>query len=379
MNKQRWNPYLMFKGGKTKCFWMDHFGKNDHKLLFILGKGFDVRMNLCLENLIESCPEIDIQILLIYFNEGQNSSSNNLEDIVKDNYSKFNKITTNKKKVIKKRVDMWEGKGRNKRRVGDRKAADAFNYDEIEKYSDIIVDISSLPKGIYFSLIGKLLSLLDSVESNGKNLFITVCENAELDSLIQKTDPEDDLAYVHGFGGSIELESEKEKPLIWLPILGEGKQSQILKGVDKITEDKSRLYEICPILPFPSNDIRRSDSILIEYHELLFDNLDIESQNIMFVAERNPFQVYIQLSKTVHNYRNSLNILNGCKVALSTFSSKLLSIGTLLVAYENKDFVGILNVNNQRYVISNENEFKNLKDNSELFVTWIAGNPYQNK
>ena len=377
MRELRWGPHIMFNDEAINNFWKGHFSNKEHKLLFVLGKGFDVRMNIALSRLIHNCPNLNINCLIIEFDEGKSSSSHKYQKFVDENMLEFNQLI-NEKDLISKKINIWSKTGKGRRVVGDKKASDIFkSYVDIEEYSDIIVDISSLPRGIYFSFIGKLLALIDSNPKSIHNLFVTVAENVKIDELIQESAIEDDLAYLHGFGGEIELESEKEKPLIWFPILGEKKHSHIRKGADKITEDKNRLYEICPVLPFPSKNPRRSDSLLIEYHELLFDSLDIESQNIMYTTERDPFQAYIQLSKAINNYKESLDIISGCKIAISTFSSKLLSIGSLLVAYENQGFVGIMNVNSGGYNILDQDKIKKMKKHSELFVTWLTGNPYQ--
>ena len=70
--------------------------------------------------------------------------------------------------------------------------------------------------------------------------------------------------------------------------------------------------------------------------------------------------------------------LNGCKVVISTFSSKVLSIATLLTAYELMEDigVGVLNVDSQGYEIDDFEELKNRRESSELFVIWLTGEPY---
>lgn len=376
MAKLRWNPHIMFDNDNIDSFWNEYFKTND-KVLFVLGKGFDIRMNLTLDRLLKHSSKIEITCILIEFNEGKHSSSHEYQHLIDTNLIEFKKLTENIN-VINKQINIWSKSGKSRRIVGDRNAANIFkNYSDISEYRDIIVDISSLPRGIYFSLIGKILSLIDTKPNELHNLFVSVAENVTLDSYIKETAIEDDLSYLHGFGGEIELESEKDKPLIWFPILGEGKLSHISKGADKIADDKNRLYEICPILPFPSKNPRRSDSLLIEYHSLLFDSLDIEAQNIMYVTERDPFQAYIELSTAIRNYKTSLDIIGGCKIAISTFSSKLLSIGSLLVAYENQGFVGIMNVNSGGYEINEEKNIHKSNLDSELFVTWLTGNPYK--
>jgi len=378
-SKLRWESYVLFRSSKEiNTFWCEHYKNKGRKTLFILGKGFDIRMNLGLKNLIAN-NQIEVNTLLVEFDEGRSSASHDYERYVDDNTSELEMLSGI---IIEKReISLWKGSGRKKRRIGDREAADniIISYDEIKEYSDIILDISALPRGIYFSLIGKILILIDSHKLGGNelhNFFIVTSENAKIDSMTQEEVVDEDLNYTHGFGGGLELTSEV--PIIWFPILGENKKHQLLKANQKINP-----REICPLLPFPSKDPRRSDQLIIEYHRLLFDELRIEGQNLMYVPEQNPFEVYRSLCHAIINYNESLKILYGCKAAISTFSSKLLSIGALLAAYEftycnesDRIAVGLLNVDSQGYKIDEEELLTAMKNESELFLTWLTGEPY---
>jgi hypothetical protein len=376
MKENRWNPYVLLQDETVKELWSSHFHEQNKKVLFILGKGFDVRMNLGIQSLLSICPNIDLDCLLIELDEGKDSSSHNLKDLVEENLAEITSLL-NGKTIFKRELKLWTTTGKKKVKIGDREASNVIEkYDDIKDYTDIIVDISALPRGVYFSLIGKLLTLIDKYSNNKQNLFVCIAENAEIDGLTKEKATEGDVNYLHGFGGGIEVTSEMDKPLVWFPILGEEKLGHVRKAFGKITETKNRLYEICPTFPFPSKDPRRSDAILIEYHELLFDELLIEPQNIMYISERNPFEAYIQLSDAIRNYKKSLEIINGCKAAISNFSSKLLSIGTLLAAYENREDIGVLNVDSQGYDYVDKNEVIKMKLDSELFVTWLTGEPY---
>lgn len=379
MIKLRWNPYVMIKGEKTKNFWKDHFNNQKRNLLFILGKGFDIRMNIAIKQISECCPNIQMDCMLIDFKESQNSSSHIYRPLVDENMEELSQIVPSNK-LIEKKIVLWKISGRKRRRIGDRQAALVIkSVENISSYTDIIIDISALPRGVYFSLIGKVLSLIDKNEANMKtNLFVVVAENAEIDKNIIDDGVDMDLNYLYGFGGQIDLSSEIEKPIIWFPILGEDKALHLSRAYSKITETKNRLFEICPTLPFPSKNPRRSDALIIEYHKLLFDEFGIEPQNIMYVSEQNPFEAYVKLCNTIRNYNKSLKVINGCKASISTLSSKLLSIGTLLTAYDLKDEigVGVLNVDAEGYRIKNVKDIIKLKKESELFVTWLTGEPY---
>lgn len=375
-SEPRWEDYVWINDSQVDSFWKDHLSKSERELLYILGKGFDIRMNFGLEKLLGVNPQANIEVMSISFDEGPNSPSIQYKDLVEKNNREFMALT-NSYNVIDKKIQVWKKSGGKKRRIGDRQASGIFTQkDDIKKYSDIIVDISSLPRGIYFSLIGKLLALIDNYfePKIAPNLFVLTSENADLDSLIIEKEIDEDIHYPHGFGGKVELES-KSLPIVWLPLLGENKHPHF-----EMAHLHLRPNEICPLLPFPSKNPRRSDTIFQQHSEIFFDVLRIEPQNIMFVHEQNPFEVYMKLIKTISNYNDSLSLLQGCKSVISTFSSKLLSVGALLAAYEFKDneeiHVGISNIDSFGYEISDVKAMENLKDSSGVFVSWLTGNIY---
>lgn len=381
INKLRWDSYVLMKGdNKIQSFWREHLNGNSRNVLYILGKGFDVRMNEGIKQFINCNSDASIKCLLIEFDEGQDSTSQDYKTMVDQNIKELQSFKNIS--IEKKKIELWKGKGRNKRRIGDKEAADIFSsYKMIFGFTDIIVDISALPRGIYFSLIGKLLTLIDINKIDGyemHNLFVLTSENAKIDQLTQKEDNDDDLKFTFGFGGGLELTSDD--PVIWFPILGENKKNQIIRAYNKISP-----REICPLLPFPAKDPRRSDTLIIEYHQLLFDELRIESQNLLYVPEQNPFEVYRNLSNAIINYNETLSIINGCKAAISTFSSKLLSLGALMTAYElnNREVdpigVGVLIVDSKGYIIEDELHLTTINEESELFLTWLTGEPYNLK
>ncbi len=375
-NSLRWDPYVLLRNKEVSLFTIHHFARDtNRKVLYIMGVGFDYRMNTGIHSFKNSCPDLDIECLLIQYDEGKSSTSRKYKSLVESNLSKLRTIIAGDK-IQTVNIELWTASGNKKQRVGDKNVADVFNDPTMfDSFTDIIVDISALPRGIYFSLIGKIQAILDEFYPNfDKNFFIIISENAQLDSHIKEFEPDSELSYVFGFRGGSELTSDN-KQVVWLPILGEGNSGQIKAAHEKIKPD-----EICPVLPFPSRDPRRSDALLIEYHQLLFDELNIEGQNIIYVPEQNPFEVYRTLSQTIRDYNETLTTLNGCDVVISTFSSKLLSIGALLCAYEYKVLnnvkVGILNVDSSGYEIENEADAQSMGEESELFLIWLAGVPY---
>lgn len=375
MKPLRWDPSVMIRGNKTNEFWKEHCKDESRKLLFILGKGFDVRMNIAIKELVAGSPTINVECWMIEYDEGSGSTSTKYQSYVDENLTELQTLLAGKT-LVSKKISLWSSKSKGKRkRIGDRQAAQVLSsYDQIASFTDIIIDISALPRGVYFSLVGKFLTFIDMYATGKKpNLFVVVAENAEVDIRIKEKGIDEDVGYLHGFGGTIELTSESEEPVIWFPILGEDKVEHLDKAYGHI-----RPNEICPVLPFPSKNPRRSDTLIKDYHQLLFDKLNIEPQNIMYVPEQNPFEAYIRLTKAISNYNESLAALDGCKAVISTFSSKLLSIGTLMTAYDliEEIGVGVLNVDSQGYEIESFESLKKIKEESELFVIWLTGEPY---
>lgn len=376
MNELRWDPSVLIRGNKTPDFWRNHFKSSQRSVLFILGKGFDVRMNIAIKEILSCSPSIMLECWLIEFDEGVGSNSLKYLKHVQENEDEL-KACLNGRKVTIKKISLWNSKvKRIRKRIGDRQAAHILgSYNEINTFTDIIIDISALPRGVYFSLIGKFLMFIDRYAKDKKpNFFVVVSENAQIDANIKEKGIDEDVGYLHGFGGTLELTSEMEEPVIWFPILGENKSEHLDKAYMHIMPN-----EICPVFPFPSKNPRRSDALLKDYYQILFERLSIESQNIMYVPEQNPFEAYIHLTKAIRNYNISLQALDGCKAVVSTFSSKLLSIGSLLTAYElmNEIGVGILNVDSHGYDIDSFEVLKSMKDSTELFLIWLTGEAYE--
>ena len=185
----RWNPYILYKNHEVSKFYSSYFAPNS-KLLFVLGNGFDVRMNNSILQLRNSLPNFEFDVLLIDIEEDPNSSSHAYQALADQNYKDFNKLTESLN-VRRTSIRIWEEEGISKRRVGDKNAADLFsNLSDLQDYSDVIIDISALPRVIYFSLIGKALSLIDNEPNCQINLMVTVSENAKIDSVTNHINPE---------------------------------------------------------------------------------------------------------------------------------------------------------------------------------------------
>ena len=190
------------------------------------------------------------------------------------------------------------------RRVGPRSIAQEFSSSaEFRLYTDVVVDISALPRGLYMPLLAKLLALFDGESTDGekRNLHVIVSHSPVTDGAIVEEGLEESASYLFGFAAAaLESESTSGQPKIWIPILGKRQQAQLERIHTLVSPD-----EICPLLPSPAQDPREGDSLMIEYRELLFDQLRVEPRNIIYAAESNPFEVYRQLMRSILHYHRS--------------------------------------------------------------------------
>lgn len=367
----RWLNCFLSEGSNFTPFWKSFLRSQQRHILFVLGLGFDPRMCSAIREILKQGGDGKRDCRLLVFDEGPDSPSRQHSDRVQENREVLQQLLADQGNISEHELRMWSTDGR---RIGSRNAALVFRrIDDLSEYTDIIVDISALPRSIYFPLIAKLLLLLDSSQHSTSlpNLHVVVSESVDLDRLIRAEGIDDDATYLHGFSGEVDMEATAGIPRIWIPILGEDQAGELERIYDLVHPD-----EICPVLPFPSSNPRRGDNLILEYRQLLFDRFRVEPRNIIYASEKNPFEVYRELARTAIQYHDALNPLKGCKIVISTLSSKLLSLGALLTAYELKLLVGIAHVEVSGYVISIADPHILSNVDEELFEIWLTGECY---
>lgn len=362
----RWNDYFFCKGNTNfEQFWENYLSPSNKKLLFILGKGLDPRMNIGVSKIFNS-GDSSGDCLCLKLDEGEKSPSYDYNKIIDDNYEELKELFNGKGTIDTVTIKMHTEDGR---LIGSRNVAKSIQYPYLKDYSDIIVDISSLPRIIFIPLIARILSLLERNHSK-TNLHITVAENFALDEIIQSDGLHEEAETIHGFSGDLDKQSNLNKRNVWLPILGGNKREKLNKIIDLIRPD-----EICPILPSPSRNPRRSDDLVIEYVDFFYEYPEVEISNIIYANEQNPFEVYKQIYRTAKQYTNALAPLDGCNIIVSPLSSKLLSVGALLAAIELNLALTEVPVNG--YKIMNKQKVNSEYGKETLFELWIYGEPYE--
>ena len=374
-----WDHYVLNGPTGFDSFWRDFLSDNRRRVLFVLGQGFDPRMCVGMETILKGGEVAAADVLMIEFPEGDDSPSRQHHDLVIANVDRLKLLVAARGATMRPhKLAMWST---DKRRIASISAAQVFaDPSTVRNYTDIVCDISAMPRGIYFPIIRSLLSLCCNWSISGgeprPNLHVVVAESVSVDQHIQDEGLDESASYMSGLGLSIELESMKDMPKIWIPVLGENQALQL----DKISRHVNP-RQVCPVIPFPARDPRRGDSLLLspEYCRLFFEHFAIDPRDILYADERNPFQVYRQIRMTVQRYAQTFALLGGCRVVLSALSSKLLSLGVLLTAFDLHRHgipVGIAHVDTRGYILTTPEASATAGSEHAMYHLWLHGDCY---
>lgn len=238
----------------------------------------------------------------------------------------------------------------------------------LDRYVEVMLEISAMPRSVFFPLIRGVLQRAHLPPSDARywrgDLHVAVCENPEADESVL----EEGTTPMAPIGGFAQTRGETPATTIWVPVLGERASARVKVLYDELEPD-----EMCPVLPWPARDPRRGDRLMFEYRRLLFEEIRLEPRNVIYAAERNPFDLYRTLGALHERYLQSLSPLGSVCMVLSSHSSKLLSVGVLLTAYEY-DLI-VQHVSPGSYGLREGAE--DLRDRDEIYDVWLTGEPYQ--
>ena len=365
----RWDPYLLFPDHEFDQFWREHLGRQERKLLIVLGRGFDVRALDASRRIVTAGAKPDVWLL--EFNNGLEDSELR-SAMTQQNVKDLDNLCGSERIQI---LDICIGGTSQGNATSTSTRRAIMRVGEIGAYDDIVVDISAMPRMVALTTIAKLIHDLDELEEKtGRtvNLHVTTAESVSADLKMQQGTLSDEMTSVVGFSGLLNAQGNEHVPRVWFPVLGENQTDRLVKIQDKLGPD-----EICPVVPFPSREPRRGDEIIDQHRQVLFDDFQAEPKNILRASEYNPFEAYKQLHSAMDRYRRALRELGGCKAFVSPISSKLLSVGALLACYDhlygkvvsNRLMVGIPYVETAVYgdpVVDGETK-------TELYAMWVRG------
>lgn len=357
----RWSDYVLSRGEEVDAAWRE--AGEGRPSLYVIGEGFDPRMLVGLRHAAATHALGELTVLSLGLAEAGGDSERAL--MAAENVRQLTTMAEDQgwryQRVPYPAVHERRSLGRALLRamVGEALFTQAEH---------VVVDISALPTGVSFAVIGGLLDLVDSGGFQGE-LQIVVAENVEIDNLIEGEGAEDAPSPIVGFRFEVELDPGAERPLIvWAPVLGEGAGPQLEALEHRLVPD-----EICPVLPFPARNPRRPDDLLLGMRELLVDRFEVEPSNYIYAHETNPFDLYRALSRLHGRYRAALAPLGDARVVVSIHSSKTLSLGGLLAAHEHR--LPVINAEPMHYHFDVDKVTNGMLGRSEIACLWLSGTP----
>jgi hypothetical protein len=338
-----WHHYVFRRGTAVSDMWDRFFSDRPLRLLYIAGRGFDPRAQTTVTKFVRSITssgtKVELADLLLVglaryeLDDGLKAATEENAIALKGIFSDLGQTS---ELIIDARI---EGEDELSTSNALRNGVDGI-LTRIPHRTDIILDVSSLPRVAYLAILTGLLQRLipdktlpNPLAANGINLQVLVAEDTKLDGAIRSEDPSADLVTIPGFSTALYAESMQDWPMVWFPILGENRFGQLNMVMNAAIPGDA---EICPIIPHPSRGLRRAERLLIEYKSILFDKLQVPVSNALYVNESNPFETYRQILGAMDRYRKSLSILGGCRLAVTPLSSKLVTLGAGLACFEMK-------------------------------------------
>lgn len=385
-----WKDYVFRRGIEVEELWDQMFldrrrSKRPVRLLYVTGRGFDVRANSVMSKFVDrlrasQCKIEKADLVIVGFT----------------GYQLSDELHAQTAKNVTELEDLFSGVGNcHTLTIGDsvegeddisatiilRDSADRV-LKHLTDQTDVILDVSSLPRIAYLTILLSLLARIipqggggQGLTANGVTLQVLVAEDARLDSQISSEDPSNELTLIPGYSEALQSEALRDDPLVWFPILGENRFAQM----KKIEEAVPSSAEVCPILPHPSKNPRRGDELLVEYDSILFAKRETPLSNILYVSESHPFEAYRQLIEAMLRFRKTTGIVGGCRLIVTPLASKLITVGSALACFEMKlisaDYkssVAIPYAEPKRYVASIESMKSSRAEISALVLTGDA-------
>lgn len=367
----RWSDYVLAtEGGRRSPSDLWVAGRSEKDLtLWIMGVGFDPRCLVGLQQMIGYGLGDRLEIGVVELPRPSSSSDPNTRTLAADNASLFEEIV---ERIPVRKIaypDVHEAIN-----AGPRIARQVSDPAFLDGVGQIIVDISSLPSTIYFPLIASLIRATDLASNHEASysgeLQVVACENPVIDAAITEHGVEA-AAVVGGFRGALDrdVQAAGQGTVIWAPTIGEHCAPSLRAVHDFLDPD-----DTTPVLPFPARQPRRADDLILEHQLELFERFQIEAANIIYADERNPYDLYRTLLRVHRDYEHALAPLRPTTLALSAHSSKLLSLGVLLAAYE----VGlpIVSAPARDYSLDGTLSLDDVSRQNQVVCTWLAGAPF---
>ncbi len=305
---------------EVEAFVKDYFVDQKKKCLLVAAAGFDPRSIRIASMLADVMND---RLTALFIREERASPDTNLVEKAEKNAAKLSKIIP-KSSFLDVNIFAEDGAPIGGSQIVSLLGDDPFDED----ITDVILDLSALSIGVGFPA-AKLL-LIECEKKVDCSFHLMIVSNPELDDNISVV-PYDHPTPVKGFSGQSIGYSTIDPACMWIPQLARGRK----RSLTKIRLSIGECYKICPILPFPARNPRRSDDLLSEYESELVNDWEVDPRDIVYVSEKNPLDSYRVLSTLKKRFDQTVKGTYEPHMILSPTGSKVMAAGALMAAIEH--------------------------------------------
>lgn len=346
--------YIWHGNGKSKQFLEAYFPSKN--ILFIGSIGFDPRTSMTFQLL----KGITDNIHPIFFSEEREGVSSDLKARAKETADELEKIIGHSPTTFTIPIFATDGAA-----IGGVELIKAVqqNIPNIDQYTDVVIDICAMSRGIFFPLVRYFRDMICQ-NNTSTSLHILVVDDPRVD-YSYKPQYDDRASWMKGFDAGAGLRSVQVSSKLWLTQLMSGRTGMYESLFNFLQPD-----DVCPVLPFPGISPKRVDELVIEYRNQL-DIWHTSLQNIVLAAESDPLDLYDTVIR-VHQARTK--ICDPHITVLSPMGSKVSTIGGLLAAMDEK--LPVAYVETLSYHADPKNPVPSELSIDNLVHVWVDGPIY---
>ncbi len=328
MNRLRWDPCIYHNGTETVEFIRDFFAEPQRQVLLVGAAGFDAR-STCVAELLHEAAEGRVRGVFIREERPDPSRDllaraerheRHLSDWFPGCQVRFVDVfDTSDQAVV----------------AGVRTIRVLNEVCTLDEITDVVVDVSALSACISFPMVRYILEQVRDWRHGQKaiNVHVMLASDVFMDEGLD-CEFMDKVTTVLGFNGRLGLVAERERTTrLWIPQLSRGKRVA-LQRVYRYLQDLAPLLDVCPLLPFPGRNPRRTDDLIVEYRDELEESWAVDERNLLYVAEDDPLDVYRAIVHLFYEREEVFRAIGPSEIVLSPVGHKATAFGCLMAAME---------------------------------------------
>lgn len=298
-------------------FFENYFCSSEKKILFVGTLGFS-KTCLHFPRLIAN-KKCLTNIDFVFFNEVRPRVSQVLQVIANDHKTYLPKLLNRFTSVDFIDIEILAPDMAN---VGGRNAVDQMGKLLSNKYTDVVIDASAMSRGVCFPIVRYAYNKSNTIRTQ---VHVVISADRSLGFDVD-AESKDSAEYMHGFQADMETDAVADSINLWLPQLSEKNRASLSKVFEALKAE-----EVAPILPFPSSDPKRGDTLLCLFRESIINEWETNLLDIIYAHEANPMDVYETITCI---YVARLEALEGYtpRIVLSPTGRKIGSLGMLFAA-----------------------------------------------